>query len=584
MALNRRALRNLISAGVTLTVTGGLGSATEQRALGATNMPRGVYNARQPQRPASQAGVPNSSSYIERSIPWPAGSFNSLEFDYNVESEPGWDFLRAKVDGTVVGEWSGAKAGHLHVAVSPGTHVVRFEYTKDGSVDRALDSAWIDNIVATNSAIGIFEQHKFDERNEGLTGWASGGTNGPWTVAEPPVKRILRRPSSQAFTGYQASSSVSSIQRQIYFPGVITNSLLFSYLVDSEPNYDFFRLYIDGVQQYSVSGYETSVKRIDVSPGWHTVRFSYIKDTSVDTGRDTAFVDNVQVFSDSATYELHLFDGTPLGAAPYGWTTNGTDLPWVTTDPEPPKAQVEIGVPTTPPTIDGLISLSEWADRTEIAFPDQVSQTSKRGTVFFRGDAASQAIYIGLRVARATAAAGGEQGRVTLLLDSERALTLRTKGCGPNNVSPGESDRRVVIEYTDSTITSVTQYAGSCQTFTWTALAAGAPSAWPLVVAASEPASDPDFFHIELKVTARETSASTSVPFDEARLGIGVLHQNLVGNLTAAVLPANDNATFNEYDVASWTTLQIGNPNWSDRPLEGRVDGYPVLAPNVPLE
>ncbi len=71
-----------------------------------------------------------------------------LTFMYKVSSESSYDFLRFAVDGVELGSWSGTVDWtEASYAVTTGTHVFTWSYTKDGSVDSGSDAGWIDFIV-----------------------------------------------------------------------------------------------------------------------------------------------------------------------------------------------------------------------------------------------------------------------------------------------------------------------------------------------------------------------------------------------------------------------------------------------------
>lgn len=68
----------------------------------------------------------------------------------------------------------------------------------------------------------------------------------------------------------------------------------FYWKVSSETEKDFFRFYIDGVEMASISG-EIDWQRItfNLSPGSHTLRWTYSKDSSLVGGDDTAWLDGI---------------------------------------------------------------------------------------------------------------------------------------------------------------------------------------------------------------------------------------------------------------------------------------------------
>jgi hypothetical protein len=74
----------------------------------------------------------------------------SISFDYSVSSESGFDFLYFYIDGVLTRNWSGlvpwVNSGVI-AAGTTGLHTYKWCYSKDGSVNSNLDTAWIDNIV-----------------------------------------------------------------------------------------------------------------------------------------------------------------------------------------------------------------------------------------------------------------------------------------------------------------------------------------------------------------------------------------------------------------------------------------------------
>ena len=73
-----------------------------------------------------------------------------ISFYKFVSSEYNFDFLKFKINGTKVGEWSGEDSVWSFVSfpvTSTGTHTFKWEYDKDGSWSDGSDCAWIDYIV-----------------------------------------------------------------------------------------------------------------------------------------------------------------------------------------------------------------------------------------------------------------------------------------------------------------------------------------------------------------------------------------------------------------------------------------------------
>jgi hypothetical protein len=82
-------------------------------------------------------------------------SASTLTFWYSVSSESCCDYLEYYIDGTFVNSWAGTIAWTSATAPLPaGTHTIEWRYTKDGSLSRGSDTAWIDDITITPTTAG----------------------------------------------------------------------------------------------------------------------------------------------------------------------------------------------------------------------------------------------------------------------------------------------------------------------------------------------------------------------------------------------------------------------------------------------
>ncbi len=71
-----------------------------------------------------------------------------ISFFVKVSSESGFDKLSFRIDGTVVGQWSGeTEWTGVSYPVLAGHHVFEWEYAKDASGFDGADKAWIDDIA-----------------------------------------------------------------------------------------------------------------------------------------------------------------------------------------------------------------------------------------------------------------------------------------------------------------------------------------------------------------------------------------------------------------------------------------------------
>jgi hypothetical protein len=96
--------------------------------------------------------------------------------------------------------------------------------------------------------------------------------------------------------------------------------LSFWYRVSSEPNYDFFNFYVDGVSQIHTSGTVAWMQfTTTLSAGSHLLKWEYIKDASASGGSDTVWVDDLVVNQDLTTWH-DIIALTALGASSTPWT------------------------------------------------------------------------------------------------------------------------------------------------------------------------------------------------------------------------------------------------------------------------
>ena len=83
---------------------------------------------------------------------------STLSFDRRVSSEPNFDYLRFSIDGEVVDQWAGEFSwAEVSFEIPPGDHIFEWRYSKDGSVSRGEDAAWVDNVFLEANASFVEE-------------------------------------------------------------------------------------------------------------------------------------------------------------------------------------------------------------------------------------------------------------------------------------------------------------------------------------------------------------------------------------------------------------------------------------------
>jgi len=129
----------------------------------------------------------SSSIYVEVNV-LTAGE---LSFYKKVSSENNWDYLRFYIDNSEMDSWSGDLSWSQETyQLSTGTHTLKWEYDKDGSVSSGSDCAWIDFIVfpqigvpVTGTVSGVITDIETGLPISGadISGLATSGTDGSYT-------------------------------------------------------------------------------------------------------------------------------------------------------------------------------------------------------------------------------------------------------------------------------------------------------------------------------------------------------------------------------------------------------------------
>ena len=560
---------------------------------------------RQLERPGAMAGQHGTVSFVQRTLFLPTGE-NSIEFDYFVDSEPGHDFLHVYLGNTTTPVWSVSglnRSGRKRLPLPENGPVrVRFAYAKDGGGSQGGDTAGVDDIAVYSSAVnGLLERHRFDERELGMPrGWAGGGFAGGWTVSHPASRRSVARPVAQA--GVDGSTSL--MERPFTWPPVAcppacgpwSGALEFDYYVDSQLDHDFLSVYVwpagtplPAAPVWEVSGRRGGHARLPVATGTHRVRFAYRKDGAVSEGLDTARVDRI-VFRDGsgAVVEQHDFSGRELGTTPIRagdgpdeWRSDGPGGGWTVVRATPNTTYVPAQragesrgpgwSPFVEPLIDGTIGSSELKNPTLFRTIDYGNRGHEWAHVALVHAADTGSLFLLLRVPGSAAAAGDESGDVTLFVDADRDKTLRGLGCPGDPASPGSEDRRISFRYaiaageSAATLSSAQQSAGDCGGG-FVPLADDAEWSWQ--AAASEPAGDVGFIHLEVRL------ALPAAVVSDGRVGLGLLHEAGPSSGSRVRLPfVDDGAGPLPGDVDSWETISLrradGDPDRSEGPFSG---------------
>ena len=122
---------------------------------------------------------------------------DSVVFDHRVSSESGYDFLRFLINDEEIERWSGYRdwQTYRHI-VQPGEYTLTWKYTKDVSLSRGSDRAWIDNIHLPRSA--------FDRRDIALVS-ASEPASGAWLSDRETLSFFVQNTGLDTIQSYSVS-------------------------------------------------------------------------------------------------------------------------------------------------------------------------------------------------------------------------------------------------------------------------------------------------------------------------------------------------------------------------------------------
>lgn len=158
--------------------------------------------------------------------------------------------------------------------------------------------------------------------------WPPGGSFPVGWVTSPGANAGWELTNSDANEGQYSLRNVDigdSQEAAIEYTGNFqAGNVSFDVRVSSETNWDYFRFYIDGVQQVQLSGEVAWNNRsFAVSAGTRTLKWEFDKDGSVTSGSDTAWIDSVTLPSEiPAGPEIVVEEPVNTGLTDGSSTTN----------------------------------------------------------------------------------------------------------------------------------------------------------------------------------------------------------------------------------------------------------------------
>lgn len=205
----------------------------------------------------------------------------------------------------------------------------------------------------------IFEN--FETGNFSLFPWSFAG-NLPWTIVNTGAFEGTYAAKSGAITHSQSSHLILG-----YDVGA-ADSISFYRKVSSESNYDFLKFYINNTVVGSWSGaVEWSRVVFPVTPGFKTFKWEYMKDGSVSTGSDCAWIDYIVFPTPAACPGPTNLNATAItsNSATLNWTpaagTSIWDVIWGPAGFDPGSAGTLIqGVTATSHQLSGLQAVTNF--------------------------------------------------------------------------------------------------------------------------------------------------------------------------------------------------------------------------------
>ncbi len=154
-----------------------------------------------------------------------------------------------------------------------------------------LISASFATLASAVDILETFDGGTISSDNGTTVVWADGGGTLPWA---PGVSGLLTGDHYES--GQDLINGQTSVLNLTVMIGSLGGTFAFDYGLESEPTFDFFRLFLDGPEIFADSGTSTSsVGPLALSPGTHVISFRYTKDQTISVGADGVAIDNVAV-------------------------------------------------------------------------------------------------------------------------------------------------------------------------------------------------------------------------------------------------------------------------------------------------
>ena len=235
---------------------------------------------------SSNAGVASSSSILTATVT--LSSPMSLFFDFKAWGEgssTAWDKCEFFVDGVRQFAY-GARQNDWEtysVPLTAGTHMLTWQYTKDGSVNPTGDYFAVDNVCLGADLSQAVSDGAFTVTSLGAYPWIE-VTEGSRTYARSGNAGVSSSTSEMTSTVTVNTSSMLSFDFKAWGEGTSTA-------------WDKCEFLVDGVSQFAFGARQNDWETysMPLTAGTHTLTWRYTKDSSVNPEGDYFAVDNLTI-------------------------------------------------------------------------------------------------------------------------------------------------------------------------------------------------------------------------------------------------------------------------------------------------
>ena len=271
---------------------------------------------------SNNAGTANSTAVItSESFSMSVGE--TITFSYWYQTEATYDKFIFTDNGTQVFAYSGISGGsgstpawvdYTYTCTTSGTHTFAWKYQKDGSNDTGSDCVRVMDVKYSRHNAQYLIRAASAHGNSGGFSFATSGDY-PFEV-----KQNSNSSSNDLYvrsTNAGVANSDSTFNAYVY---ACTDWILsFDYAVSGEMFYDKLIVKVDGTEVASFTELDDftwhTYGYTFTATGYHTISFTYHKDSSNDSGSDVACIDNIMLdtspggYSDRRTY-MNTFAGS----------------------------------------------------------------------------------------------------------------------------------------------------------------------------------------------------------------------------------------------------------------------------------